>query len=376
MTANQFLELAVSVSAQAALVVTVAHWVGKLADNESARCRLWTVCYALLLALVAAGLLLPHARWLRPWSGLDAAHAAILAGAELQLGRLVVVIWLTGVGGSLLLFAIRSFQSHRFLSQCEPIDVEQLGLPELTEAKPQSTHHSRRPGLSILTNRRLSTPFCWQFHAPYIILPEFLLGLDRRELQFIIKHELAHLRAGHPVQLLLQRVVEIIFWFHPMVWWASHQSTLSREFACDAAAIDSPSDIALYLRTLLTIVEHAAAEPPAPARLAFGREKNTVAERARRLVRLASRPTPGRPGFSPQAAVIALLAGSAVAGQVWLPVDLLASPRSDWSPWPSWTSAVLHDFGVSVRDFDAYDPRSSLHELREAGTLPADAAPP
>ena len=48
---------------------------------------------------------------------------------------------------------------------------------------------------------------------------------------------------------------------------------------------------------------------------------------------------------------------------VWLPIDVLASSHSNWSPWPTWSASVLHDFGVSARDFDVYDHR--IEELLE-----------
>jgi len=176
-----------------------------------------------------------------------------------------------------------------------------------------------------------------------------------------------HLRTGHPLQLFLQRVVEVIFWFHPMVWWASHQSALSREFACDRAAIDSSKDIASYLRTLLAIVERGAAQKgERPATLAFVRGKSVIAKRARRLVQLAQSNRPGdRQLASSFTASISLVTAAVLIAFVWLPVNVSASPHGNWSPWPAWTAGVLHDFGISARDYEVYDHRFELRELLE-----------
>jgi hypothetical protein len=52
-----------------------------------------------------------------------------------------------------------------------------------------------------------------------------------------------------------------------------------------------------------------------------------------------------------------------LAALVWLPVDVLASPRANRWPWPMWNADVLHDFGIQVRDFERFDTRFELHEL-------------
>ncbi len=47
----------------------------------------------------------------------------------------------------------------------------------------------------------------------------------------------------------------------------------------------------------------------------------------------------------------------------WLPVNVLASPSSNWSPWPAWSARVLNDFGVKARDFEIHDQAFDLHEF-------------
>lgn len=368
MTSTQFLELAVSLSAQAALVVAATHWLGRLGRSERMRCRLWAGCFAVLLLLVLAGLLLPHPRLMQPWARVDSQTGAGLVRMELQLGRVLFLVWLVGAAVSLGLFVVRSCQAAWFLRTCKPVDPDAISLDDVTaEQQHLRAGSSSKKRIRLVSSALPAGPFCWQFHRPHIVLPEFLLGFDGDKLRFMISHELEHLRTGHPLQLFLQRLVEVLFWFHPLVWWASHRSALAREFACDDAAVNSPSDIAAYLRTLLAIVEHGTAETEqTPTSLAFGGGKNIIAERARRLVKIArSGPTGGDRRLPVVVASLSLVAAAFVAALVWLPVDVLASPRANWSPWPSWTSGVLHDFGVSARDFERYDHRFELHELLE-----------
>ncbi|QDT91490.1 M56 family metallopeptidase [Gimesia algae] len=370
MTSTQFLELAISLSVQVALVIIVAHWLGRLVNSEQMQCRLWTICYVVLLSLIGVALLLPHPRLFQPWVSIGAQHTTTLVTIEMQLGQILFFVWLAGASVSLMVFFFRSFQVNRFLNTCQPLDLDEFVSEENQLDIPELTSFPSKQRLRLLTSTRLTTPFCSQFHYPYIVVPEYLLGFDRQKLNFIIRHELEHLKTGHPLQLFLQRVVEVIFWFHPMVWWASQQSSISREFACDEAAIDSPSDIVMYLQTLLTIMEYSASQAEeTPTSLAFGRGKSIVAKRARRLTQIAKRKEIDRRSrILGPAACFSLVMLATLIGFLWLPIDVLASSRTNWSPWPTWSAGVLHDFDIPARDFEVFDPRIELHELLEHQT--------
>jgi bla regulator protein BlaR1 len=209
-----------------------------------------------------------------------------------------------------------------------------------------------------------------------IVLPTFVLDFQPEELRLIVRHELAHLRTGHPLMLFIQRFVEIVFWFHPVVWWSSRQAAVAREFACDEVAVQSRSDVANYLRSLLKIVERVEDEAESSAiDLAFGRGKGIIALRASRLVSLAKRPRdkwlpqPRREFLPYLLATIALV----MALFVWTPLDFGKPYHSAWSPWPTWSAETLHALGYSARDYDVYDYRFRYQELMEDQP---DEAPP
>jgi len=61
--------------------------------------------------------------------------------------------------------------------------------------------------------------------------------------------------AGHPLQLFMERLVTSAFWFHPAIWWASRQSALAREYACDDAAVSRQQETVSYLKALLAVAE-------------------------------------------------------------------------------------------------------------------------
>ncbi|MCA9064412.1 MAG: M56 family metallopeptidase [Planctomycetaceae bacterium] len=382
MNTAQFLEVFASVSVQVALVICAAGLIARSMGVAKSRCRLWTVCYSLLLMVLLNAVLLPHLRLLRRTVLLEDEQIAAALSWELTLGRVLLAVWLSGVVFSLARFILRSVRAERFLKSCSPLSDEEFSLDRLFPSDVAAELGTvRGKKVAFLTSPGVQSPVCWQFHLPVVVIPNYVLAFAPDQLRFVLRHELEHLRTGHPLQVFLQQTVEILFWFHPMVWWASGQSAMTREFACDDAAMESREETAHYLRTLLAIVEHSVGEREYKGVLAFVRHHRMMAVRAKRLVAFARQTalpsqtaSPWRSGLSSlcdgSLSGVSLLGGlTALTCLFWLPVNVSASPRSAWSPWPSWSASALHSLGFQARDFEIYDEYHDLYGLIDDGQL-------
>ncbi len=362
MNPMMFLELMVSLCVQTFVIVLATHFLSRATDDDRVQCRLWAACFWGMLIVVVFAVLLPHFRWsqVRPDFGRQTAASIMLW--EMKIGELALLVW--GIGAVIALFinVVHWCRIRIFLRSCKAVDEPLLQQIRDSQAGGDGIDLGRT---RLLTSPMLSSPFCMQFHRPYIVLPTYLLCFEPQELSQIVRHEMEHIRTGHPLQLFIQRIVELLFWFHPMVWWASHQSELHREFVCDRAATKSPDRIVSYLKTLLRVVKHTTEAGPSHP-LSFGRRKSNIARRAERLVaRAQGRQRSPSHAWNPRCLALALTGILVVVSQVWAPLNLLASSRSHWSPWPHVTAQVLHDFGVPVRDYEAYHHNMQLHEILE-----------
>lgn len=375
MTSSLFLELALSLTLQIALIVVLTHCLVQFLATACMKHRTWTVSFMIQLLMIAAAILFPHARLLQRYLP-ETLPSAEVASLQIRLGQSLFYVWLAGAVFSMLLVAYRLIQVHRFLRTCKPLAPESL--------EPEAEHLVTNSGLwpsgrsvRLLVSNSTAVPFCWQFHRPCIVLPQYLLGIPASQLRYILRHELEHLKSGHPLQLFLQRVVETVFWFHPVVWWGSRQAAILREFSCDDAAIEEYAqgrqpDVAGYLAAMLIVVEMGLEfENGVSTTLTFGRKQSIVAARAERLVKVAQYRGKTARHISPVLAWSVLVAAMIIVQAFWLPVDVLASRRSELSPWPRWTATVLHDFGIQVRDFEVFDQRCEVYELREAERSPS-----
>ncbi len=94
---------------------------------------------------------------------------------------------------------------------------------------------------------------------PMILLPATLTtGLTTDELSAILSHELAHIRRYDLWMNLLQRIIESLLFFHPVVWFLSHRLSAEREICCDDLVIRSGHQPMNYAGALLRMAELCA----------------------------------------------------------------------------------------------------------------------
>lgn len=128
---------------------------------------------------------------------------------------------------------------------------------------------------------RVAVPTVLGVLRPVVLLPlPVITGLTPDEFAAIIRHELAHIRRYDLWMNLLQRVIESLLFFHPVVWWISHRMSAEREICCDDLVVSSGCEPMRYAGALLRVAEMCAtwSKPGTPALTVTG-DKTTLLER-------------------------------------------------------------------------------------------------
>jgi bla regulator protein BlaR1 len=173
---------------------------------------------------------------------------------------------------------------------------------------------------------------------------------------------LTHLQAQHPLGIFLQRLVETVYWFHPLVWYASRLAAGAREFRCDRSVVKEKQDLANYLRSLLRLIESQIPPPNhLPAGMGFLGDSNLLSKRTDALISWLNRSTDSG---SHRHSAFAVILAAGLCAFAWLPVNPQASRRSWWSPWPAWSASALDATGIQVRDYEIDGHRLERHEHR------------
>lgn len=98
------------------------------------------------------------------------------------------------------------------------------------------------------------SPLCAGLWRPVVLLPGALaLRIPTDLLEALLAHELAHVRRHDYLVNLLQGAVEVLLFYHPVVWWLSHRIRIERELAADdlaALVLGEPRRLAVALSEL------------------------------------------------------------------------------------------------------------------------------
>ena len=172
---------------------------------------------------------------------------------------------------------------------------------------------------------------------PTLLVPRRLVEqLAPGEMRGVLLHELMHLRRGDIWINCAQAVLQIIYWWHPLLWLANARIRHVREEAVDdAVMLALRNDSGTYAPTLVAVARLAMRRPVISLGLVGILESHTSLRR--RIERLLDFRPPARAGLT-LASCVSVLAFAAVAlpmGQAPAsPERDLPAARSNNNPWP------------------------------------------
>lgn len=108
--------------------------------------------------------------------------------------------------------------------------------------------------IAVRCTERLSEPAVVGIIEPVVLLPRYVLqSFTPAEVATIIAHELWHVRRRDNLVAALHGIAQVLFWFHPLVWWIGAKLVQEREYACDEEVIRDGHDQLDYAATLLRV---------------------------------------------------------------------------------------------------------------------------
>jgi beta-lactamase regulating signal transducer with metallopeptidase domain len=158
------------------------------------------------------------------------AGALLVRDSIAQLPPLPIAVWGVGAVAVLAAGGVRVASFRRDLRHARPASVETMRLVEATAAE----LGLRRVPLTVVTGTRVS-PMVWCGRRPRLVLPVGLWReLDESSRRAVLLHELAHLKRRDHWLCWLATLVGVVYWWHPVAWWARKRVRDEADAACDA----------------------------------------------------------------------------------------------------------------------------------------------
>src|SRR5215467_15850857 len=251
-------------------VLAVAWLALKFDRSHSAatRYRVWLIAILVsailpLLSIISKSLPGPPLPAPLPAAGaavLPAPSTLGLAGPRFLWGSLVwpicVLLWATGIATQLG----RLFGSHWRLraihrsARSESTATSSLDI----DWEPGDVNPKIGRQVTIAYSREIKSPGLAGLFRPVILLPaDIATWTSAEERASILRHELAHINRRDHLVSLLQSIFKALFFFHPMVRYASNQLSLERELACDDRVLGLGTEPRAYAESILKAAERA-----------------------------------------------------------------------------------------------------------------------
>jgi beta-lactamase regulating signal transducer with metallopeptidase domain len=198
---------------------------------------------------------------------------------------LLVVAWLLG----LLAMSLRMLGGLLYVQRLRSYRVRPLPAAWQERLAALAARSGVRRPVALLESALVQVPLVVGHWRPVILLPlGTVAGLTPAYLEAILAHELAHVLRRDYLVNLLQTVAEVLFFYHPAVWFVANCVRTERENCCDDAATAMVGGDPLRLARALTALAEwtqSAVVPSAPSlALAAIGKRGALLNRVRRLV--------------------------------------------------------------------------------------------
>ncbi len=126
--------------------------------------------------------------------------------------------------------------------------ADQQGYRAAAASLPQSFYNhladcAKRLGLRriprVVVTKRLTNPAVFGVFSPVLLVPKgYLSKLSRSDTEHMLLHELAHIKRGDLVMHSLYMLLQIVYWYQPLLWLVRRHLHHLRELSCDGTVAE------------------------------------------------------------------------------------------------------------------------------------------
>ena len=175
-----------------------------------------------------------------------------------NMQQIVATIWAIGVGFLIARFAFHWFWSQRLRTRMIA-NPDRQWLDIFDELK---TQMGISKTIKMLKSGLVRTPMVVGWISPVVLVPAAAFAfLSPEQMRMILVHELTHIRRYDHWVNQFQALIEIILFFHPVVWWLSRQMQIEREYCCDDASLQAVPKRKVLAETLAQLEQMRISSP-------------------------------------------------------------------------------------------------------------------
>jgi len=141
----------------------------------------------------------------------------------------LVIVWMIGAIISLVCFGAAYAVCFRKLSKAKDVSHPAID-------KWMNRHSIRKP-VTVRSSADITSPLTYGLYRPVIVLPDSMDPDNAERLDYVLSHELTHIRRFDLLKKLAVILAVCLHWFNPLVWVMFIIFNRDIELACDEAVV-------------------------------------------------------------------------------------------------------------------------------------------
>jgi beta-lactamase regulating signal transducer with metallopeptidase domain len=191
----------------------------------------------------------------------------------------IVNIWAIGI----FVFMLKFLASYTYIKRLKQTKISNINEKWIQKFNEIEKRLSVSKKLKYLESGVVKVPMVLGYLKPVILIPAGMItGIPENQIEAIIAHELAHIKRNDYLVNILQTIVEIVFFFHPGVWYISGVIRTERENCCDDIALTVCDGNLTYAKALLSVQELYPGK--VYGTVAFSGQKKQLLNRIKRMI--------------------------------------------------------------------------------------------
>lgn len=202
--------------------------------------------------------------------------AAVTNGTLQMAVAPLVILWLVGMFVVALFITITHLRCRQSYKMALPIENAFL-------ANWKKEHPTRRT-IQIKQSDKITAPLTYGILCPVILLPKSMNNADACKLQYVLAHELIHIKRFDVLLKCLLAASLCVHWFNPLVWVMYVLANRDIEISCDEAVVKMFGETtkSAYALTLISLEEKKSRLNP----LGNNFSKNAIEERITSIMKI------------------------------------------------------------------------------------------
>ncbi|MBL9138909.1 MAG: M56 family metallopeptidase [Verrucomicrobiales bacterium] len=288
----------------------------------------------------------------------------------LRPAGLAAAVWVFGLTAFMAGILFHGFRLRSRLSRAVVPDPELAAM--LARSLLQAQRKARFWGaVRLVLIEDNQSPVLWGCWRPVILLPRGLLDrLSPEQFEAVLVHELVHARRGDAWIHCVQTITQALWWWHPLVWFASSRLRAAREEVVDDTTVSDLDATAIDYASTLVKVARALDE----GRVARASQVGMLGSRRQfssRIHRLLELRFPVRTDMGRRGSLGVLLAGLLLvpmAGGGLIGCEKQQAPSTSATALTSGVDLVARRKAVLLNARQTVAISSELHHLFPAGS--------